>query len=265
MQLETQPGPCPLETSMINAQALCTYCDVLLDAAAFVDYAPNGLQVEGQRPVRLLVTGVTACAALIEAAVEAGADALLVHHGWFWKGEDPRLVGPKGRRARALLASGASLIAYHLPLDAHPLYGNNATLGARLGILDPRASTIGNGLVWTGRLDRPRAPRDWAELIGDRLGRVPTLVDPGLGVVERVAWCTGGGQGYLEAAAGLGVDAFLSGEISEQTTHLARELGIAYLAAGHHATERYGVQALGARLAERFDLRHRFIEIANPA
>jgi dinuclear metal center YbgI/SA1388 family protein len=250
---------------MIDPRALCAHCDALLDSAAFADYAPNGLQVEGERPVRLLVSGVTACAAFIEAAVAAGADALLVHHGWFWKGEDPCLVGPKGRRARALMRSGSSLIAYHLPLDAHPLYGNNATLGRRLGILEAQASAIANGLVWTGRLDRPRAPNEWAELVGNRLGRKATLVDPGLSAIERVAWCTGGGQGYLEAAAGLGMDAFLSGEISEQTTHLARELGIAYLAAGHHATERYGVQALGAHLAERLDLQHRFIEVDNPA
>ena len=250
---------------MIDPRALCTYCDALLDAAAFTDYAPNGLQVEGERPVRLLVSGVTACAAFIEAAVAAGADALLVHHGWFWKGEDLCLAGPKGRRARALLRSGASLVAYHLPLDAHPLYGNNATLGRRLGILKTQASAIGNGLVWTGRLGRPMAPSDWAKQVSERLGREATLVDPGLSAIERVGWCTGDGQGYLEAAAGLGVDAFLSGEISEQTTHLARELGIAYLAAGHHATERDGVQALGAHLAERFGLQHRFIEVDNPA
>jgi dinuclear metal center YbgI/SA1388 family protein len=250
---------------MIDAPSLVTYCDVLLDVGTFSDYAPNGLQVEGERPILHLASGVTACAALIDAAVEAKADALLVHHGWFWKGEDPRLVGPKGRRARALIKSGASLIAYHLPLDAHPLYGNNATLGERLGIRDAVASPIGNGLVWTGRLDRPSTPRDWAQSVSTRLGRQVTLVDAGRSSVERVGWCTGGGQGYLEAAAGLGVDAFLSGEISEQTTHLARELGIAYLAAGHHATERYGVQALGAHLADRFGLQHRYIEIENPA
>jgi dinuclear metal center YbgI/SA1388 family protein len=250
---------------MIDPQGLCAYCDALLDTAAFTDYAPNGLQVEGDRPLRRLITGVTACAALIEGAIEAGADALLVHHGWFWKGEGPCLVGPKGRRARVLFRSGASLIAYHLPLDAHPSYGNNAILGRRLEFQDAQASAIGNGLVWIGRLAGPTTPRDWAASVGERLGRVPTLVDPGLGAIERVAWCTGGGQGYLEAAATLGVDAFLSGEISEQTTHLARELGIAFLAAGHHATERYGVQALGAHLAERFGLEHHFIEIENPA
>lgn len=250
---------------MIDPQALSTYCDTLLETSNFADYAPNGLQVEGERPVRLLVSGVTACAALIEAARAAGADALLVHHGWFWRGESPCLVGTRGRRARALLASGASLLAYHLPLDAHPLYGNNATLGQRLGISETQPSAIGNGLVWTGRLDQPQAAAHWAALVSERLGRRVTLVEAGRTLIERVAWCTGGGQGYLEAAADLGVDAFLSGEISEQTTHLARELGIAYLAAGHHATERYGVQALGGHLAERFGLQHRFIEIDNPA
>jgi dinuclear metal center YbgI/SA1388 family protein len=163
------------------------------------------------------------------------------------------------------MASGTALIAYHLPLDAHPLYGNNATLGRCLGILDGQASAIDNGLVWSGRLERPLAPGEWARSVGRQLNRQTTLIDAGVAAVERVAWCTGGGQGYLGSAAGLGVDAFLSGEISEHTTHLARELGIAYLAAGHHATERYGVQALGAHLAEHFGLEHRFIEIENPA
>ena len=250
---------------MIEPSALSDYCDSLLDAGAFADYAPNGLQVEGERPVRRLVTGVTACAALIAAARDAGADAILVHHGWFWKGESPCLVGPKGRRARALVASGASLVAYHLPLDAHPLYGNNAALAGRLRFLDAQPSTIGQGLVWTGRLERPLAPNAWALWVSQCLGRTATLVDPGLPAVERVAWCTGGGQGYIEAAAGLEVDAFLSGEISEQTTHWARELGLCYLAAGHHATERYGVQALGAHLSERFGFEHRFIDVDNPA
>ncbi len=250
---------------MIEPLALTAYCDDLLQADGFADYAPNGLQVEGVRPVRRLVSGVSACAALIAAAAEAGADAILVHHGWFWKGESPCLIGPRGRRTRSLMASGASLIAYHLPLDAHPLYGNNVALAAQLGWLDARASSIGNGLVWTGRLARPLAPEALALAVSQRLGRSPTLVDPGLSAIEHLAWCTGGGQGYIEDAAALGVQAFLSGEISEQTTHAARELGLCYLAAGHHATERYGVQALGTHLAERFALEHRHIDIDNPA
>ncbi len=250
---------------MIEPRALVDYCDCLLGAGAFADYAPNGLQVEGLRPVTRLASGVTASAALIAAAVDAGADAILVHHGWFWKGENPCLVGYKGRRARLLMDSGASLIAYHLPLDAHSTLGNNATLAARLEIRDAQPAQDSNGLLWTGRLDRPLAPEDWAERVGRLLGRAGTLVKCGERPIERLAWCTGGGQGHIEAAAALGVDAYLSGEISEQTTHVARELKICYLAAGHHATERYGVAALGDHLAERFSLEHRYIEIDNPA
>jgi dinuclear metal center YbgI/SA1388 family protein len=250
---------------MTDTHTLVEYCDRLLDAQAFSDYAPNGLQVEGQRPVRRLVSGVTACAALIEAARFLAADAILVHHGWFWRGEDPCLVGPKGKRTRALMASGASLIAYHLPLDAHPTYGNNATLASRLGIVDPRPTEIGKGLVWTGRQPQPMEPRAWAEQVSELLGRRAVLVEGREGPIERIAWCTGGGQDHIVDAAALGVDAFLSGEISERTTHQARELGLCYLAAGHHATERYGVQALGTHLADRFRLEHRFVDIDNPA
>jgi len=250
---------------MIEPRELVDYCDRLLGSAAFADYAPNGLQVEGIRPIALLVSGVTASLALTAAAADAGADAILVHHGWFWKGESPCLVGPKGRRARLLLGSGASLIAYHLPLDAHPELGNNATLAARLEIRDARPAAGENGLLWTGRLDAPLDPEVWAARVAGQIGRTGTLVKGTDRPVQRLAWCTGGGQGHIEAAAALGVDAYLSGEISEQTTHLARELGICYLAAGHHATERFGVAALGEHLAERFGLEHRTIDIDNPA
>lgn len=250
---------------MIETRALVDYCDHLLDASRFSDYAPNGLQVEGERPIERLVSGVTASAALIEAAIADGADAILVHHGWFWRAEAPCLTGIKARRARLLFKAGVSLIAYHLPLDAHPELGNNVTLGQRLGFHAIEPTEVANGLLWTGRLERPMAATRLAQQVGQRLDRPVTLVGPDQADIERIAWCTGGGQGYLEQAAGLGVDAFLSGELSEQTTHLAREHGICYLAAGHHATERYGVQALGAHLAERFGLRHRFIEIENPA
>ena len=250
---------------MIEPQALTAYCDELLSIATCNDYAPNGLQLEGERPIRRLVSGVTASLDLIRAALELDADALLVHHGWFWKGENPCLTGIKGRRVRALMGSGASLIAYHLPLDTHSTLGNNATLAAHLGVLDAQPTGIGNGVLWTGRLSVPTHPEDWAATVGARLGRTGTLVAGNTRSVERIAWCTGGGQGYIEAAASLGVDAFLSGEISEQTTHAARELGICFLAAGHHATERYGVQALGRHLGERFGLTHRFLEIDNPA
>lgn len=250
---------------MIETKALVEYCDRFLDVASFADYCPNGLQVEGVRPVRRLVTGVSACAALIEAACEHEADAILVHHGWFWKNESPCLTGLKGRRARTLISAGASLIAYHLPLDAHPALGNNAMLGARLGFLDCRPSALGAGLLWSGRLAAPLAPEALASSISRELGRDCILVDGAQRPVEHIAWCTGGGQGHIEQAAALGVDAFLSGEISEQTTHLARELGLCYLGAGHHATECDGIRALGEHLADHFGLWHGFVEIENPA
>jgi dinuclear metal center YbgI/SA1388 family protein len=250
---------------MVDPLSLVAYCDRFLDSGNFDDYAPNGLQVEGERPITRLASGVTASAALIEAAIAWGADSILVHHGWFWKGEAPCLVGIKGRRARRLFKAGASLIAYHLPLDAHPQVGNNAALAAHLGWVDAEPVENRRGLLWSGRLALGCSPEAFAAQVSERLGRPATLIAAGRERIERIAWCTGGGQGYIEQAAALGVDAYVSGEISEQTTHAARELGIAFIAAGHHATERYGVQVLGAHLAEQFGLEHRFIEIDNPA
>lgn len=250
---------------MVDSRSLVAYCDRFLASGDFDDFAPNGLQVEGERSITRLASGVTACAALIEAASAWDADAILVHHGWFWKSEAPCLVGIKGRRARRLFEAGASLIAYHLPLDAHPQVGNNATLASHLGWVDAEPVADRRGLLWAGRLALGCSPEALSAQVSERLGRPATLIAAGRERIERIAWCTGGGQGYIEQAAALGVDAYLSGEISEQTTHAARELGIAFVAAGHHATERYGVQALGEHLAERFGLEHRFIEIDNPA
>ncbi len=250
---------------MIETHQFVAYCDRFLASGDFDDYAPNGLQVEGERPIERLVSGVTATAALIEAASAWDADAILVHHGWFWKNEAPCLIGWKGRRARQLFKAGASLIAYHLPLDAHLQFGNNVILARHLGWVEAEPVADSRGLLWAGRLVAKCSPAALAAQVSERLGRRATLIDAGRQTVERLAWCTGGGQGHIEQAAALGVDAFLSGEISEQTTHLARELGIAFIAAGHHATERYGVQALGEHLAERFGLVHRFIDIDNPA
>jgi dinuclear metal center YbgI/SA1388 family protein len=250
---------------MVEIHALRKYCDDLLACADFDDYCPNGLQVEGVRPVRRLVSGVTASQRLIDAAAKLDADAVLAHHGYFWKGESPCLVGMKGRRIRAMLRSGMSLFAFHLPLDAHPELGNNRQLGRVLGILDAAPIVGASGLLWQGRLPGSMAPGDFAALTARLLGRDPLLVKAHERPIESLAWCTGAGQGYILEAAGLGVDGFLSGEISEQTTHQARELGVHYFAAGHHATERYGIQALGAHLAERFGLEHRFLDIHNPA
>jgi dinuclear metal center YbgI/SA1388 family protein len=236
----------------------------LLAVDEFKDYGPNGLQVEGKPEIRRLVSGVTASLALIDTAVDAGADALLVHHGLFWRGQDGRLVGWLGERVRRLMAHGVNLFAYHLPLDAHAELGNNAQLGLRLGWqAQARFGEQSLGFIGdAGALDDARAVARHAAGV---LGREPLLL-PGDGrVLRRVAWCTGGAQGYFEAAIAAGADLFLTGEVSEPQAHLARETGVAFLACGHHATERFGAPALGAAVAERFGLEHRFIDIENPA
>jgi dinuclear metal center YbgI/SA1388 family protein len=241
--------------------------DDLLAPQLFDDYCPNGLQVEGRPEVATLVTGVTASQALLDAAVAAGADAVLVHHGYFWKGEDPTVRGMKRRRLATLLAHDLSLIAYHLPLDGHPTLGNNARLAAVLdlqitGDLERGAA---RSVGFTGRLARPMTGAAFADHLAERLGRVPLHVPATAAEIATIAWCTGGAQHHIEQAAALGVDAYLTGEVSEPTVHVARETGLHFFAAGHHATERYGVQAVGDHLAAQHGLRHHFIDIDNPA
>lgn len=251
---------------MANLKELVAYTDALLGAAGFRDYCPNGLQVEGRPEVRRLVSGVTASMALIEAACEAGADALLVHHGYFWKGEDECITGMKQRRLRRLLGADISLLAYHLPLDAHIHLGNNTQL-ARVLEFEPEGSFGGEPDLQLGQYGHLPRGLDGAGLaahIGERLGRVPLHIPGAAARIETVGWCTGAAQSYIEAAAARGLEAFISGEISEQTVHVARETGIHYFAAGHHATERYGVQALGTHLAEQFGIAHEFVDIENP-
>ena len=250
---------------MTELTILAKYCDALLSVASFEDYCPNGIQVEGERPVRRLASGVTASAALLQEALAWGADAILVHHGWFWRGEDPRLIGMKGRRVRTLTRANVALLAYHLPLDAHPELGNNRQLAEVLELRAPRAADRCGGVLWHGQLPHPMAAPDLAVHLAAALGRSPLYIQGRPGMIEHVAWCTGAGQTYIEQAADLGVDAYLSGEISEQTTHQARELGLDYFALGHHASERYGVRSLGLHLAERFALEHCFFDIENPA
>jgi dinuclear metal center YbgI/SA1388 family protein len=251
---------------VVALQSLVDYCDWLLDVGQFRDYCPNGLQVEGRAEVARVVSGVTASQAMIDAAIEHGADLLLVHHGYFWKGEDPTLTGIKRRRVRTLLAQDISLLAYHLPLDAHPELGNNARLAARLGWLTEGCFGTGDGLELAcyGRPQKPLAVQEMAANLAAGLDRAPLLVGNGPATIETLGWCTGAAQSYLEAAARRGLDAFVSGEISEPSVHLAREYGIHYFAAGHHATERYGVQALGAHLAAHFGIQHIFVDIDNP-
>ncbi len=248
----------------MDRSALDAYLGEFLQVHAFRDYCPNGLQVEGRAEIRRIVSGVTASAALIDAAVAAGADALLVHHGYFWRGEDGRITGLRRRRIGRLIEHNLNLFAYHLPLDAHPEVGNNTTLGRELG-LTVSARGGDNDLVVLAEAPAGLYLADFAAIVGKRLGRAPLVVGEGGRLLRRVAWCTGGAQGYFEQAIAMGADAYLSGEISEPTVHLARESGVAYLAAGHHATERYGVQALGGHLAKHFGLEHHFIDIDNPA
>ncbi|PRD35804.1 UNVERIFIED_CONTAM: GTP cyclohydrolase 1 type 2-like protein [Trichonephila clavipes] len=245
---------------------LVSRLDDLLQAGRFNDYCPNGLQVQGRAEVRHLVSGVTASEALIDAAIAEGADAILVHHGYFWKGENPVVTGMKRRRLGKLLAHDISLIAYHLPLDAHPVLGNNAQLAGVLGLMregplfpDPRQ--VGD----VGVLPEAVPATAFAAHIGERLGRMPLHVPGADRPIRRVAWCTGGAQGFIDQAIAQGVDAYLSGEISEQTTHAARESGVHYYALGHHVSERYGARALGAWCARELGLSHCFIDIDNPA
>lgn len=251
----------------VSRAQLVQTLDSLLQPERFKDYGPNGLQVEGKAQIRTLVSGVTASRALIEAAIEVQADAIFVHHGLFWRGQDGRVTGWMKQRLALLLAHDINLFAYHLPLDAHPQLGNNAQLGERLGLrtdshfgeqdlgclggwADGRSGVNGGELV---------------KLIEKVLKRPVSSVNPSSDAIEKIGWCTGGAQGYFESAIAAGAQAYITGEISEPQAHLARECGVMYLACGHHATERYGAPAVAAHVASQLGLAHRFIEIDNPA
>lgn len=234
-----------------------------LNSAAFSDYAPNGLQVEGREEIQKIITGVTASQALLDEAVRQQADAVIVHHGYFWKGETPIIRGIKRNRLKTLLVNDINLYGWHLPLDGHPALGNNAQLAALLGI--NVCGTVEPLVPW-GELAIPVSGSELASWIEARLGRKPLWCgDTGPDRISRIAWCTGGGQGFIDAAARFGVDAFITGEVSEQTIHSAREQGLHFYAAGHHATERGGIRALSEWLAESTDLDVTFIDIPNPA
>jgi dinuclear metal center YbgI/SA1388 family protein len=249
--------------AVVTRDGLGEYLDALLEPARFKDYSPNGLQVEGRAEVRRLVAGVTASQALLDAAVARGADAILVHHGYFWRGEDGRIAGLRKRRLATLLAGDISLFAYHLPLDAHPEFGNNAQLAATCGWhVEGRFGDQDIGCF--GRAPGAANAGALAAQVAAALGRVPLLIGDAGRPLRRIAWCSGGAQSWFEQAIALGADCYVSGEISEPTVHLARESGVAYLAAGHHATERYGVRALAAHLRERFAIDAEFVDIDNP-
>ena len=247
----------------MKREELVNYLDGLMAPGKFRDYCPNGLQVEGSSDISRIVAGVTASQALLDVAVERHADAILVHHGYFWKGEDGRVTGIRRKRLATLLANDINLLAYHLPLDAHPELGNNAQLAHRLGWL-PEGRFGEQDIAWIGALAEPCELSALSAKVANVLGRQPMVFGDAARPIRRIAWCSGGAQGYFEQAIALGVDAYLSGEISEQTVHLAQESGVAYLAAGHHATERYGVQALAEHLAQQFGIICEFVDLDNP-
>lgn len=239
------------------------YIGSLLETGRFRDYCPNGVQVEGRAEIRRIATGVSASQHLLEAATAWGADAILVHHGYFWRNEEAAVTGIKKRRLAYLLQHDVSLLAYHLPLDAHAELGNNAQLARRLGLVEE--GRFGEqDIACYGTLQQPQTLGEFAAHIAGSLQRAPQVIGETTRTIRRIAWCSGAAQGYFEQAVALGVDAFLTGEISEQNVHVAQETGVAFISAGHHATERYGIQALGEHLVAQFGLEHRFFDQDNP-
>jgi dinuclear metal center YbgI/SA1388 family protein len=257
----------PRANASVERAALLAAFDAEMQPERFKDYGPNGLQVEGAARVRKLVSGVTACRALIDAAIDAGADALFVHHGLFWRGQDGRVTGWMKERLKRLLAHDINLLAYHLPLDAHPTLGNNAQLGQRLGLtVSGRFGEQDLGFIGQRADGQAFAGAEaLARLLERTLNRPVTQVGRAQEAIEKIAWCSGGGQSWFEAAIAAGAQAFITGEMSEPQAHLARECGVAFYACGHHATERYGAPAMAAQVAAQLGIEHQFIDIDNPA
>ena len=257
--------------SLRRASLLAAF-DTLLQPERFKDYGPNGLQVEGKLEVRKIVSGVTASLALIEAAVAANADAIFVHHGLFWRGQSGNVTGWMKQRLALLLKHDINLYAYHLPLDAHPELGNNAQLGLQLGLTaTSRFGEQSLGFMGTRAEGQFKDAFELAEHVKNVLNRPVTHIIRAQAAPENIvklvniAWCTGGAQGYFEAAIAAGADAFITGEISEPQAHYAREMGVAYIACGHHASERYGAPAVASHIAALHGMAHEFIDIDNPA
>ena len=247
----------------MKLDALNNYLNTLLQPGRFSDYCPNGLQVEGKQEINKIVTGVTASMALLQAALQANADAVLVHHGYFWRGEALPIVGIKKRRIQFLLQHDINLFAYHLPLDMHPELGNNVMLAKQLG-LQVTAWAGEKNMLALAELNQVQTLQSFALMIENKLKRPPQVIGDLQKSIKTIALCTGAAQGYIEEAVEAGADVYISGEISEQTVHVARESGMSYISAGHHATERYGIQALGEHLAQKFSLQHEFIDMDNP-
>ena len=257
----------------VGRDELSLYLDDHLQVARIKDYCPNGLQVQGKPIIKTLVSGVTASLALIEEAIALKADAIMVHHGWFWKNDDARVIGQLHSRLKLLMDHEINLFAFHLPLDVHPVLGNNAQLAKVMGWKPLKGSErafLGSalpldGLIWEGRPEASQKTLgQLARSISGRLGRDPLVIGDLNKPIKRIAWCTGGAQGYINQAIEMKVDAYISGEVSEQTFHAAEESGVAYIAAGHHATERYGIGALGEFVAQKYKLKHQFVDIPNP-
>ena len=244
---------------MVNRRDLASYCDDYLSVDQFKDYCPNGLQIEGCEEITNIISGVSANLDLIERAIDEKADALLVHHGFFWKNEDAKITGIKRNRIAQLLANNINLFAYHLPLDAHTEVGNNIQLAQKLAIQNP--TPIGDTLVWQGDIDMSLA--QFGRVVESATQRTPLIFGDDNKQLKRIAWCTGGAQSYIDHAIDVDADIFLTGEVSEQIPAIAKENDIAFISAGHHATERYGVQALCQHLSDKFDLKHQFIDIDN--
>jgi dinuclear metal center YbgI/SA1388 family protein len=250
-------------TKTVSTHTLGQWLELTLDTAAFKDYCPNGLQVEGKATISHIISGVTASQALIDVAITRQADALLVHHGWFWKGEDPRILGTRKRRLASVLKHDLNLLAYHLPLDSHPVLGNNAQLARVLGFV-AEAVTASNGLLWFGSMPGANTLAEVADRVEQRLARTPLVIGAEGLPIQRIAWCTGAAQSMLGQAIDAGAQVFITGEVSEPTVHLAREAGVGFISAGHHATERFGVQALGQAIAQEFGISVDFVDIDNP-
>ncbi len=248
----------------MNLKEILSYTNALLTPENYNDYAPNGLQVEGDgREIKKICTAVSASLDAIEAAAKEGADALFVHHGWFWKHDEVRITGIRHKRIQTLLSSGMALVAYHLPLDNHPEIGNNALLGAALGVTPQGRFGDGN-FGWYGTLETSLTVNALKERLQALMQRTPLVVGPQVKTIRTVAWCSGAAQDYLEEAAAIGADAYISGEISERTTYIAKETGLTYFSCGHHATERFGIRALGEKIEEKFGIPSVFIDTNNP-
>lgn len=252
---------------MISTQQLINYLNEQLQPDLWKDYCPNGLQVAGASEIKHLITAVSACQFVLDAAVKQRAQAVLVHHGYFWRGEDPCLTGIKRQRLATLLSHNINLIAYHLPLDGHPEWGNNVQLAQllHLRITGEFGYQHGPAIALIGELPSPMSGEELTNFLAEKLKHQPVWIAGNVTQIKRVGWSTGAGQGMIEEASNQQVDAFITGEISERTTHLARESGLHFFAAGHHATEKYGVEALGNHLAEQFGIISQYIDIDNPA